>query len=279
MNEIDLLKSRLKDLANKSYKQNIYTYSGFLTPVELVCLDEIRDEIAFVDYETFGGYELAERQMVGFGSLRMFGYEGVWPMKIIKVEPLIDKFADELSHRDFLGAIMNLGIERNVFGDILVKDGKRAYIFATESIAEFIMDNLTKIKHTNVKTSMLDVVVSRNDSSDAVTSDGSENAGGVGYAMDLLEDLKPTLVDMDVIVASPRFDAIVGGAIKVSRNEALNLFKAKKVTLNGRLSERNSMSLKDGDIFSIRGYGKFKFCGSGNETRKGRVYVKLKKYV
>ena len=255
MNDEDLLKSRLKDLANKSYKQNIYTYSGFLTPGELALLDELKAEISHVDYETFGGYELAERQMVGFGSERALGYEGMWPIRIIKVEPLIDKFADDLSHRDFLGAVMNLGIERNVFGDILVKDGKRAYIFATESIAEFIMDNLTKIKHTNVKTSIVEP--------------DSDN----------MEDLKPTLVDISVVVASPRFDAIVGGATKLSRSEALNLFKSKKVTLNGRLCERNSMTLKDGDIFSLRGYGKFKFCGAGNETRKGRVYVSLKKYV
>lgn len=255
MNDDELLKSRLKDLAKKSYKQNIYTYSGFLTPAELVFLDELREDISYVDYETFGGYELAERQIVGFGSERSLGYEGIWPIKIIKVEPLIDKFADELNHRDFLGAVMNLGIERNVFGDILVKDSKKAYIFAIDSIADFIMDNLTKIKHTNVKTSIVEP------------------------GTDSMEDLKPTLVDRDIIVASPRFDAIIGGATKVSRSEALNLFKAKKVTLNGRLCERNSMTLKDGDIFSIRGYGKFKYCGAGNETRKGRVYVKLKKYV
>ncbi len=255
MNDEDLLKSRIKDLADKSYKQNIYTYSGFLTPAELSLVEEMKTELSHVDYETFGGCELCDRQMVGFGSERSMGYEGVWPIVIIKVEPLIDKFADELTHRDFLGAVMNLGIERNVFGDILVKDGKRAYIFATESIAEFILDNLTKIKHTNVRCSIVDSDV------------------------DNLEDLKPTLVDMDVIVASPRFDAIVGGVTKVSRSEALNLFKAKKVTLNGRLCERNSMTLKDGDIFSVRGYGKFMFCGSGNETRKGRVYVHLKRYV
>ncbi len=255
MNDEDLLRSRIKDLADKSYKQNIYTYSGFLTPAELSIVDELRGELKHVDYQVFGGCELCDRQMVGFGSERSLGYEGVWPIVIIKVEPLIDKFADELTHRDFLGAVMNLGIERNVFGDILVKDGKRAYIFATESIAEFILDNLTKIKHTNVRCSIVDSDV------------------------DNLEDLKPTLVDMDVIVASPRFDAIVGGATKVSRSEALNLFKAKKVTLNGRLCERNSMTLKDGDIFSVRGHGKFMFCGSGNETRKGRVYIHLKRYV
>lgn len=255
MNEIDLLKSRLKDLANRSYNQNIYTYSGFLTPAELVVLDELRDEIKYVDYTVFGGYEMAERQIVSFGSQRALGYEGIWPIKIIKVEPLIDKFADELSHRDFLGAVMNLGIERNVFGDILVKDGKRAYIFATDTIAEFIMDNLTKIKHTNVKTSIVEP------------------------ESDNMDDLKPTLVDLNVIVASPRFDAIVGGATKVSRSDAQDLFRSKKVTLNGHLCERNSMTLKDGDVFSIHGYGKFMFCGSGNETRKGRVYVKLKRYV
>ena len=255
MNDEDLLRSRIKDLADKSYRQNIYTYSGFLTPAELTLVEEMRGELSHVDYETFGGSMLCDRQMVGFGSERSLGYEGVWPIVIIKVEPLIDKFADELSHRDFLGAVMNLGIERSVFGDILVKDGKRAYIFATDSIAEFIVDNLTKIKHTNVRCSIIDKDV------------------------DNLEDLKPTLIDMDIIVASPRFDAIVSGAAKVSRNEALNLFKAKKVTLNGRLCERNNMTLKDGDIFSVRGYGKYKFCGSGNETRKGRVYIHLKRYV
>lgn len=255
MNDEELLKSRLKDLANKSYKQNIYTYSAFLTPAELVTLEELRAEISYVDYETFGGSELCERQLVGFGSERSLGYEGVWPIKIIKVEPLIDKFADELTHRDFLGAVMNLGIDRSVFGDILVKDGKRAYIFAMDSIADFIMDNLTKIKHTNVKTSIVE------------------------YGTDNMDDLKPTLVDMEVIVASPRFDAIVGAVTKLSRSEALNMFKAKKVTLNGRLCERNSMSLKAGDTFSVRGYGKYKFCGNGNETRKGRLYIHLKRYV
>lgn len=255
MNDQDLLRSRIRDLADKSYRQNIYTYSGFLTPAELSLLEEMKEDISHVDYKTFGGCELCDRQMVGFGSQESLGYEGVWPIVIIKVEPLIDKFADELTHRDFLGAVMNLGIERNVFGDILVKDGKRAYIFATDSIAEFIVDNLTKIKHTNVRCSIVDKDV------------------------DNLEDLKPTMVDMDVIVASPRFDAIVGGATRVSRSEALNLFKGKKVTLNGRLCERNSMSLKAGDIFSVRGYGKFRFCGSGNETRKGRVYIHLQRYV
>ncbi len=255
MDEENILKARIKDLASRSYKQNIYTYTGFLNPSELALLEDVREDISFVDFDTYGGYELAERQVVGFGSERSLGYEGIWPIKVIKVEPLIEKFSDELGHRDFLGAVMNLGIERNVFGDILVKDNMRAYIFALDSIAEYIMENLTKIKYTNVKCSL-------------VTEDS-----------DSMADLVPTLVDMKVIVASPRFDAIVGAVTKTSRSEALSMFKAKKITLNGRLCERNSINLKENDVFSVRGYGKYKYLGCGNETRKGRVNINLSRYV
>lgn len=254
MNEEQMLKARFKDLATKAYKQNIYTYSMFLTPAEMVLLDEIRNDISYIDFETFGGNEVCERQMVRFGSERLFGYEGEWPISIICVEPLIEKFSDDLNHRDFLGAVMNLGIDRGVIGDILVKENKRAFIFCQDSISQFIMDELVKIKHTNVKCRL-------------ITNDGD------------MSELVPELVDVSCIVAAPRFDAIVAALIKCSRNEALNLFRAKKITLNGRINERNSMTLKEGDIFSVRGYGKFKYCGSGNETRKGRIYIHVKKYV
>lgn len=255
MNEEQRLRSRLTDLAAKAYKQNIYTYSGFLTPAEIAVLDDMRGELSYVDYTVFGGGEICERQMVGFGSEVMFGYEGEWPISVIKVEPLIDKFSDELGHRDFLGAVMNLGIDRSIVGDILVKDNKRAYIFCQNSISGFIMDNLTKIKHTNVRSTLIDI-------------DNTKN----------MEDLVPELVDVEYIVSAPRFDSIIATIVKCSRSETLNLFNAKKVTLNGRVSERNSLVLKEGDIFSVRGYGKYRFCGVGNETRKGRVYVHLKQY-
>ncbi len=254
MEQEQIVKSRLRDLAEKAYKQNIYTYSNFLTPAELLWLEEIRSELSFIDIETFGGNELTERQMVGFGSESVFGYEGKFPISIVKVEPLIDKFSDELNHRDFLGAIMNLGIERSVIGDILVKDNKRAYIFCMDSIAPFITENLTKIKHTNVKTSVLDV--------------GED-----------LSELRPELRDMHIIVTNPRFDAIVAAVTKSSRSEALSYFKAKKVTLNGRLCERNSITLKENDTFSIRGYGKYKYINCIGETRKGRTSLNLQQYV
>ncbi|MCM1286977.1 MAG: YlmH/Sll1252 family protein [Clostridium sp.] len=254
MDELQILKARLLDLAEKAYKQNIYTYTGFLNAGELVVLDTLRDELNFVDYKTNGGYELAERQMVRFGSEEMFGYEEPWHISILKIEPLIDKFADELSHRDFLGAIMNLGLERTVLGDIVMKDKKRAFVICQDNMSDYLMENLIKVKHTNVRCAI------------AKTE------------QDLCE-LKPRLTDMQIIVSAPRFDAIIAAAIKCSRSEALSLFRSGKVTLNGRLCENNSIQLKEGDIFSVRGYGKFKYAGCGNETRKGRIYVHLMRYV
>ncbi len=253
MNEEQLLKARFVDLAKKAYKQNVYTYTGFLTPAELAWFDDIKSELGYVGYEVYGGYDFSERQMICFGSEENFGYKNSWPIKILCVEPYVEKFADELNHRDFLGAIMNLGIERNVIGDILVKNNKKAFIFCQENIFQYILDTLTKIKHTNVKIRLIE----------------EEND---------LSELAPELIDMNVIVSSPRFDAIIAAVTKCSRNETLKMFSAKKVLLNGRVEERNSIALKPDDNFSVRGYGKYKFIGCGNETRKGRIYVNLKKY-
>lgn len=255
MNEEQVLKARLKDLALKSYKQNIYTYSSFLTPADMTVFDSLRLELEYVGCETNGGLEVCERKMIRFGSEEELGYKDIWPIKLIVIEPLVDKFSDELSHRDFLGALMNLGIERAVLGDIIVKNQKRAYVFCQENIADFIADNITKIKHTNVRCSVVDISQARD-----------------------ISELKPELYDVNCIVVAARFDAVIAALTKCSRSEAVRYFQTDKITLNGRICTRNSMVLKEGDIFSIRGHGKYIYCGAGNETRKGRIHIYLKGY-
>lgn len=261
MNETQMFRARMQDLAKRAYQQNTYTYSGFLTPAQLADFDEIRNGINYMDYQTFGGVEICERQMIGFGSEAMFGYEGIWPIAVLLIEPLSMKFAEALSHRDFLGALMNLGIERDVCGDILVRD-KRAYLFCEERIAPFIEEHLTKIRHTHVQVKILKQGIAQSD-----------------HDLEALEDLKPVLEDLSVIVAAPRFDAIIAAVTKQSRSDVLSHFRAGHVALNGRLCERNALVLKSGDIFSVRGFGKYQFFGEGVVTRKGRVHVFLKKYV
>lgn len=254
MNEEMITKARLRDLANRAYTQNVYTYSSFLTPAELRWLKEIRPELGYIDYTLFGGGAMCERQMVCFGSEEMFGYSPNFPISLIKVEPLIDKFSDRLNHRDFLGSIMNLGLERSVLGDIRVKDEKIAYVYCTEGIGQYICDNLTRIKHTNVKCH--------------ICADEEKNMQAV-----------PVLVDLKIIVASLRLDAIVAGVTGLSRGDTLKLFYSKKVSLNGIMCEKNSIILKENDIFSVRGYGKFVFCNVESETRKGRISIHIKKWI
>ena len=251
MNEDQILKGRLMDLANRAYQQNIYTYSNFLSTAELSLLEDIREDISYIHHECFGGNELCERQIVGFGSEENFGYSKHFPIAVIKVTPLLEKFSDALSHRDFLGALMHLGLERDTLGDIFIKE-KTAYIFCLENIADYICNELTKVKHTNVKCELT-------------------NMG--------IPALKPTLVDEEFPVASLRLDGIIASLLKCSRSEALSFFEEKKVTLNGHVTGRNSIILKEGDIFSVRGHGKFIFSSSGGNTRKGKIYVHIKRYV
>lgn len=251
MNEDNITKGRLMDLARRAYQQNIYTYSSFLSVAELSLLEDIREDISYIHYECFGGNELCERQIVGFGSEKDFGYPGHFPIAVIKITPLLEKFSDSLNHRDFLGALMHLGIERDTLGDIFIRE-KTGYIFCLEKMADYICKELTKIKHTNVKCELTDLDIPA---------------------------LKPTLADEEFPAASLRLDGIIANLLKCSRNEALSLFKDKKVTLNGHVTGRNSILLKEGDVFSVRGHGKFIFSGSSGNTRKGKIYVHIKRYI
>lgn len=251
MDSDTILKKRLLDIANKSYNTNTYTYTNFLSLQELDLYYSMLSELNFVKSFSFGGNECSERQIVQFGSEEELGYAGEFPITLIKISPLIDKFSDDLNHRDFLGAILNLGIERNVLGDIIIK-GNTGYLYCIDSISDFIIDNLTKIKHTHV-------------SCTKVSGD--------------VEDVKPTLEDVSLIVASKRIDVVVAGLIKLSRSKVLELFRTKKIFINGKGTENNSTQLQDNDILVIRGYGKYIFQSVGNETRKGRIYIHLKKYV
>ncbi|MDE6434022.1 MAG: hypothetical protein K2L07_07300 [Lachnospiraceae bacterium] len=251
MTEKHILKGRLRDLAKRAYNQNIYTYSNFLSAADLSLLYELQDDISYIHYETFGGNELSERQVVGFGSIEEFGYAGTFPITVIKVSPLLEKFSETLNHRDFLGALMHLGIERDTLGDILIKEND-AYIFCLERIADYICEELTKVRHTNVKCEIC----------------------GIDIPI-----LTPSLADEEFPVSSLRLDGIIASLLKCSRKEALSFFEDKRVTLNGQITGRNSVILKKGDVFSVRGYGKFIFEDTGGNTKKGKIYVHIKRYV
>lgn len=248
--EIQQLKKRLLELADRSYNHSVYTFTPFLSMAQQQAFYEIQKELAYAGCGMEGGSPLCERRMIRFGLEENLGYEAPYPIVCLKVEPLTPKFAQHLTHRDFLGAIMNLGIERDTVGDIFVQE-KAAVLFCQESIAAYLIENLDQVKHTRVKCSISEVT-------DQLRS--------------------PTLESVSVSVASPRIDAVVSKLYNIARSQSLELFRAGRVFVDGRLMENNSYTLKEGDTVTVRGFGKFIFSGEQGETRKGKTRISVAVY-
>lgn len=254
----EILKGRIRDLANRAYQQNIYTYTNFLSSSDMEVFYALCPTLSFVDFQIYGEDQGCDRLMIGFGSEASTGYVSEFPVALIKISPLLDKFSEELDHRDFLGALMNLGIEREMLGDILVRSSKisgkknSAYLFCVSGISAYILENLTKVRHTNVKAELCT----------------EEN----------LPEITPVREEIQLIAASARIDAVIASITKLSRSQVIALFREKKISLNHRTFENNSYLLKPSDTISIRGYGKYTFIRQGGTTKKGRLYITLEKY-
>ena len=147
--EEEQMKKRLRELAERSYRGNCYTFTDFLSLAELSCYYEMERELSFAGEMVSGGSEGRERCMIRFGNPGELGYEQDFPIVCLRIRPLMKKFAEDLTHRDFLGALMNLGIERGTLGDIILQE-KEAFLFCKEIIAPYIMENLTRVRHTSV---------------------------------------------------------------------------------------------------------------------------------
>ena len=251
MEAIELLKKRFCELANKSYNSGVYFFTDFLGLAEQAIFAEVKPSIAHVPYTAFGGDAGCERVMIRFGDEESFGYTEDFPIVCIKAEPVSQKFADRLTHRDFLGALLNLGIERSTLGDIPIVDNV-GYIFVKKDIAPFIIAELTRVKHTDVKLS--------------VTSEVPEG--------------KLFMTERRKIQASgERIDAVIAKLFSLSRSEASSLFSKRLVYVNGRLCENSSYCPKRNEVISVRGYGRFIYLGYETTSKKGKLNIEVDLYV
>lgn len=246
-----ILQKRFLELAERSYDKNIFTYTEFLDLAGQNIFFMIEDKIRHAGVTFFGGNEECDRKILRFGKKEDIGYEEKFPISCILIEPLVEKFGENLSHRDYLGALMNLGIERSMLGDIFIRD-KKAYIFCMDKMSSFIMEELSKVRHTNVKCSLVDEI------------------------KDFLKSEKERRV---ILSPSERIDVVVAKLYHLSRSSSLDLFRTKKIYVNGKLCENNSYSLKGKDIISIRGYGKFQYAGISHETKKGKLSLLTDIYI
>ena len=244
------LEKHFRDLARTAYQRGLAVFSDFLNLNELNIFQSLRGEFSYLETETFGGYELAERQIAVFRPEAPVFYAD-YPVKCLKITPLNAKFAEDLNHRDYLGAVLNLGIDRACLGDILMEEDA-AYLFCLERMADFIRDNLTRIRHTSVYVEQVE----------------AENF-----------HYEPKYKEVSGTVASVRLDKLLALAFNASRSSLTGLIEGGKVFVNGKLVTSNGYEPKEGDLISVRGMGRFRFRGTGGQSKKGREYVILWRYI
>lgn len=245
----DVTLRHLLDLCRRSGRTGSWQYSAFLSPAEQE--DFLRSpEAAEYPFILTGGYEAAERKILAAGREEEAGPPDP-PVSVVAVAPKSMKYAEELTHRDYLGAVLGLGIDRSLTGDILVRD-RQAWIFCLTPAAEMIAGALGQVRRTAVE--------SRVSSPD-------------------IPELQPRYAPLRINVASERLDAVAAAFTGLSRGQAEKLFSAEKVFVNGRPAADRSARLKEGDILSVRGFGKAVYDGIEHETRKNRLWVSLRKYV
>ena len=249
MNEQELCKKRLIDLSKQADFKGIVTFSDFLNLNEQNIYHTASKEL-YTKTEIFGGYDGAERQMIAFIPDALC-YEWDYPIKCIHIVPKYPKFAEKLTHRDVLGALMNLGIERSRLGDILCLEDDY-YVFCDVDILPFIMLELNKIRHTMV---------------------------------DLTEETEYQHLQANIqfeerfdMIASNRIDCIIAKAFHLSRSESAQLLASEKVFINGKCIMNCNQSCENGAIVSVRGKARFVFENCNTTSKKGKLRVKFSFY-
>ena len=245
----DVFAAHLRDLSQKADRTGRCTFTDFLNLDEQNTLNSVKREL--IPYTLFGGAAGCERMIARFGDPEEMGYEVPFPIACVKISPLQQKFADELTHRDILGALMHLGIERSCLGDIVLRDNV-AYLFALERIAPYLCENLSTVKRTSVACEITD-----------------DLPGGTLFRTETVS----------LNVNSLRADCVVAAAYNLSRGNTEKLFAAQKIFVDGKLLLSGAVPLKEGNIVSVRGTGRFIYRTTTGNSKKGRLFITIEKYV
>ncbi len=240
-----ILFRKIKDMINKSEKTFSVVYSHFLTPAEQMFLLNEREFSGIIEFE--GGHEDVERRICRVCTNEYNKDDGL-PIVLYSVKAT-DKNA-VISHRDVLGALMGLGIKREMTGDIIAKNNQ-AQFFCHQSVSEFVKMNLTKIGRYSVELG---------------ESEFSEMA-----------ELPKKPVNINV--SSMRLDSIAGESFGISRTKAAELIKKGMVFVNWQVCLDTSREIKAGDKISLQGKGKILVSEISGTSKKGRLFVNILKYV
>ncbi|MCR5175967.1 MAG: RNA-binding protein [Anaerovibrio sp.] len=240
---------KLVDMAERVKRNQRFQLSGFLDPYGQEIAETIVANYPGIRVDFSGGYPGAERQRAMFMDESFGGNPG---FDIVVLKATWNGQFEHLGHRDVLGALMGLGIQRDCLGDIIMS-GASALILAESGMGTFLMDNLTMIGRS-----------------------------GVTCVEDELSNIAPKeerCKEIQATVASLRVDSIAAAGYGSSRSRAASDIAADKLKLNWQPVKNASQSVKEGDILSMRGRGRIEVVEVRGKTKKGRIGVLLKKYI
>ena len=242
---------RFTELFARYDTRQTWVFTNFLDLAAQDALMRSLPSLPRVPYTLYGGADGCERVMLRLGSAEECGYEQAFPIVCIQIRPANLRFAEHLTHRDVLGALMNLGFERDLLGDIVVRE-ESSYLFCVERIAKFITESLTQVRHTDVRCTVL-----------AQLPQGE------------LFHLQRVVVQL----TSVRIDALIAHVFKLSRTQAQALITAGRVFVNGRACLDHGYTPKVDEVLSVRGYGRMRYIGVESMSKKGKSNTAVALYV
>lgn len=254
MTDNELLLARVEDCISMCDDSYLVTSTNFLDIYQQSAVAEYLKKRKDIRYDFYGGFKECERKTAVF--LPDYAQDVEYLTENPDISPIValkikkDNFS-VLSHRDYLGAIMALGIKRDAVGDILVSDGG-CDIAVIRNVASYIKDNLVSVGRGSVK-------VEISEKFDGLQSD-------------------TTFSTKRCYVSSMRLDAVLATAFSLSRNTATEKIRRGEVFMNGIVMSKNDAHVPFGSKLVIHGSGKVIIDEDAGFTKKGRQAFLIKKY-
>ena len=262
--DAELLSARLDDLFEKAERYCVAA-SRFLTPREQIFAEKyVASRRGVNDSFFFGGYDGSERNKLFLLPDYLSGGEAEYDAEYIRAN--IPDACEQvgavrisgsgyrvLSHRDYMGSLLGLGIERDSIGDIVTDGDFGAYVFCEPRIAEFICGELKKVASDTVKAETF--------------TPSADFKSHREFA--LISDT----------VASARLDCVVAALANLPREKAQSVIAACLVEVNYETVKKNDLVVSEGCVISIRGHGKFIVKSLNDKTKKGRYRILADKYI
>lgn len=251
-----ILLSQILDKIEMVEKKNKIEYTDFLDLSQIELVQKFINRIKIENYMSYGGFEQAERKMFVIYPEK-FNSTVVEKnlsniVQIIRIE-LPDDLKGKYTHRDYLGAVIKLGIERKKVGDIIV-DSNGADIIIDKDVSKFLLENLGSL----IRFSKSTITVQN------------------------IEDLRPVEIkkeEIEIIVSSLRLDNVISELARCSRNKALDIINTERVFVNFECETKKTKQIKPGDMVTIRGKGRFFIKEIVGQTRSGRTVIRVEKYI